>query len=301
MIFVVRTFVCLIFIGVFVFALGLVVVPVGEKPCVVSGVTETIDVNNQTATFTFEVNPGEAAVKDVHILAPRGVGLVKPKKDKDKNPIVKMPTNWKFSRSGTGRSYHFFSGSKGAPLLEKTPFSVTVPLKNDKLPTVCVCNFAFTKDGGKILKTSQTIHTVNKNKDGYYLEEPCVRLVATLGPGSSVVADGYLLVNIRTELYGAAYQIYYSRSLATAPEEDALGIGLNTSDTPPPSWITSTERLRGAFEIIVGKGVAQARLNLGSDPAMEGAHLYIVATIDLDNDGMPDIFNVPPVEVLLQL
>jgi len=301
MIFVVRTFVCLIFISIFVFALGFVLVPMGEKPCVASGVTATVDFNNQTATYTFEVDPGDAAVKDLHIVAPLGVGLVKPKKDKDKNPIVKMPTDWKFSRSGTGRIYHFFSGSKGAPLPEKTTFSVTVPLKNDKLPTVCVCNFAFTKDGGKILKTSQTIHTVNKNKDGYYLKEPCVRLAATLGPGSSIVADGYLLVNMRTELFGAAYQVYYSRSLATVPAEDTLGIGLNTSDTPPSTWITSTERLRGAFEIIDGKGVAQARLNLGSDPAMEGAYLYIVATIDLDNDGMPDIFNVPPVEVLLNL
>jgi len=270
-----------------------------ETPVVSSGVEETVDQQHQTATYTFTVDPKDSTVKDIHIVPPKGKVFPQPAKDPQGDPVVTMPQDWIFYRPSSGRSYNFFSGKNGAAIPPgNSTFSVTIPIKNSIPPGLTNTTFTFTSDGDSNIKTG-FISATTRNVDGNDLYEPIKKLAVWLGPNSRNEAGGFLLINSRTELFGLAYQLYCSKSLAANQGEDSLGIGLDLSDVPPDSWITSIKGRRGAFHIVGDEGLAQTKVNLGDDPDMEGAHLYFVVALDLDNDGIPDVYNTPPLDVVL--
>jgi len=269
------------------------------NPVVSEGITQS-PVQNNTSTFTFKIDPQGATVKDVHITpVPPNQALPFIKKDSNGNEMVEMPDNWVFSRPRGGKSYNFYSGDKGAAIPpEGATFKISVPAKNGMSPLLAMWTVHFTNDGDK-KRTTGHICDTTKNGAGHDLLGPIKGLTAWVGPGSRNEAGGFLLINSRTKWLGLAYQVYASKSIAVATQDDTLGIGLNMNDVPTTDWITSTSGMRGAYQVIDDEGFSQTRIDLNDNPEIVGNHLYVVVTLDLNNDGMPDVYNCPPLDIVL--
>lgn len=279
--------------------LGFTILFVFDNPVVSDGFNNPPP-QNETSTFTFTIDPGDATVKDVHVTPPMGRILPPVAKDSNGNEMISMPDHWVFYRPQGGASYNFYCGDNGDAIPSTgSTFSISVPAKNNRPPLVSFWTVYFTSDGDKNRNTGLIGDPTTTNAKGDALLGPVRRITACLGPGSRNEAGGYLLINSRAELHGAAYHTYASKSFAETSVYDTLGIGLNMNGIPTGDWITSVEKARGAFQVIDDEGFAQTRLNLNDNPEMEGKTLYVVVTQDLDNDGLPDVFNYPPLEIVL--
>jgi len=273
----------------------------GEDPTI-TGVSESAGEGEYTYSFT--ITPNGNTIKDVHIEPEAKRNSLPNPKDSSNGSGVTMPEGWGFDSNGKG--YHFYTGkpkttSSGtttpAPVPEEG-FTFQVVVKAKKAPLTKSTLFKLTNDGKTRATTSGTVYgptNTGQTETGSpnILKFPVSSISIRSNPGSNLVVGGFGLADLASDSFGYSYQVYMSRSLAVDPADDTLGIGLNMNDQPPASWRLGTRSFRGALAERLGTGRAQITLNIPDDPDLAGETLFLVATMDDDHDGIPDIFTEP--------
>lgn len=259
--------------------------------------SESTSADGKSTTYSFSIDPKGNTVKDIHLTHAKGNAF----------PALSdssAPDGWSASRTTDGKRIRFHAGSEGAGASAGASFSVTVKHPKDKPPGTQITTVRFTSTGtpniqpNDPLKYETSTFTVPGGGTGDF-QFPVLSLNAAVNPGSTLVLGGVIRVDVSTEALGSVYDLHVATALAESEEADPLGIGLDVNAPLPPAWRVRIEGERAPLRAENGRGRAQPRIVLSENPELAGKTLYIVATIDLNSDGVPDVFNVPPLAVTI--
>ncbi len=263
----------------------------------VGSMSESTSADGKSTTYSFSIDPKGNTVKDIHLTHAEGNAF----------PAISdstAPAGWSGGRTVDGKRIRFNAGTGGDAAAAGASFSVTVKHPKDKPPGTQITTVRFTSTGtaridpDDTLKYQTTTFTVPGGGTGDF-KFPVLALNAAVNPGSTLVVGGVIRVDVSTEALGSVYDLHVATALAESEDADPLGIGLDVNAPLPPAWRVRIEGERAPLRAEDGRGRAQPRIILSENPELAGKTLYIVATIDLNSDGVPDVFNVPPLAVTI--
>jgi len=260
------------------------------KAQTVSSVTVKVSPDNTTVacSFTVSVPQGGTTIKDVHIDPPKRM-----KFDRPPCPVnVNSPSGW--GENFSSERYSMWSGGHaGISQNQSHTFELNLNKGNNDVLDFRQCTWTLTTNGEIKWKTGDVHSTDNVGADGNNFVLPVKYINAGVDPGSSSCIGGEVIVDLATSEIGYAYQVFFSTTLLLPDVQDINGqaIEIDTANPPPRNWGLVIRRQRGAFEM--DNGTAQCEILIPYRPEIVGEIFYAVGAIDLDSDGVFDIYTEP--------
>jgi len=247
--------------------------------------------NSEIFEFTVAVPLGGEELKDVHIKPFKGERL-------DRPPCpgkCTCPPDWDTPELESD-GFHFYAlDAAGIKPGEKFTFGLQYEKGTNSILLERPAKWYLTKNGQKKFESGDLLAAGEKglatNGQPFYL--PVKFIEAGLNSGSSSAIGQTFIMDLGTTESGYAYQTFLSQVRLAPDTPDAAGqaIEIDTTMPLPRDWGLFLRNGRGAFRQQDGR--AQYEILIPADPDLVGRRFYVVSAIDLDSDGLYDLYTTP--------
>jgi|GEM_PF-1314681 len=241
--------------------------------------------------FTVAVPQGGEELKDVHIKPFDGERLDRPLCPGK----CTYPPDWDTPELESD-GFHFYAlDAAGIQPGAKFTFSFKYEKGKNSILFKRPAKWYLTKNGQKKFESGDLLGAGEKGlaSNGKPFRLPVKYIEAGVNPGSSSAIGQTFIMDLGTTESGYAYQTFLSQVRLATNTPDAAGqaIEIDTTMPPPRDWGLFLRNGRGAFRQQDGR--AQYEILIPADPDLVGRQFFVVSAIDLDSDGLFDLYTTP--------